>query len=48
MDQKPTESTNKLPYEPPTVLSEEVFETLALACAKDPGSDCEFSPPTKS
>ncbi len=24
----------KLPYEPPAVISEEVFETLALGCAK--------------
>ena len=26
----------RLPYEPPTVVSEEVFETLALSCASGP------------
>jgi hypothetical protein len=29
----------KLPYEPPAVVSEEVFETLALACGKT-GARC--------
>ena len=44
-DSKPTE---KKPYQPPAIVAEEVFETLALACAKDPGGLCEFNPPTKS
>jgi len=28
----------KRKYEPPEILSQEVFETTALACAKRPGS----------
>jgi hypothetical protein len=30
----PDEPTDKLPYEPPAVISDEVFETLALGCNK--------------
>lgn len=33
------EKTGKKPYEKPKVVSEEVFETLALACCK--GVSCE-------
>lgn len=32
-DAKPSTSEPKLPYERPAVISEEVFETLALSCA---------------
>jgi hypothetical protein len=28
------------PYEPPQVISEEVFETLAVACGKTGGFGC--------
>ena len=28
------------PYEPPAVVSEEVFETLAIACGKAGGPQC--------
>ena len=31
------DQTRKRPYEPPRILSEEIFETTALACAKKPG-----------
>jgi len=30
---KPKQDDERLPYEPPAVVSEEVFETLALSCA---------------
>lgn len=42
--QKTEETTEpkRLPYEPPKVVSEEAFETLALSCASAPG--CEFFP----
>ncbi len=30
---KPQAEDDRLPYEPPAVVSEEVFETLALSCA---------------
>ncbi|HKA89494.1 MAG TPA: hypothetical protein VKE22_17635 [Haliangiales bacterium] len=30
----------KLPYEPPAVVSEETFETLAMACKKMSGPTC--------
>ena len=30
------DQTRKRPYEPPRILSEEIFETTALACAKKP------------
>lgn len=32
----PGPKPRKLPYERPAVVSDEVFETLALSCAKDP------------
>jgi hypothetical protein len=28
------------PYEPPAVISEEIFETLAIACGKTGGAFC--------
>lgn len=31
------EEPKRLPYEPPAVVSEETFETLALGCAKTSG-----------
>ncbi len=31
----------KLPYEPPAVVSEETFETLAMACRKMSGPLCQ-------
>jgi len=36
------EQTRKRPYEPPRILSEEIFETTALACGKKPlqGGKC--------
>lgn len=37
-DETPAEI--KEPYEPPAVMSEEVFETLALACGKTGGPGC--------
>jgi hypothetical protein len=30
----------KEPYEPPAVVSEETFETLAIACGKTGGPKC--------
>jgi len=35
-----TESEVKEPYEPPAVISEEVFETLAVTCGKTAGPLC--------
>lgn len=31
-DDKTQQQDDRLPYEPPAVVSEEVFETLALSC----------------
>ena len=33
-DATPTTVDNRAPYEPPEVIGEELFETLALACGK--------------
>lgn len=33
----PENHAGKRKYEPPEILSQEVFETTALACAKRPG-----------
>jgi hypothetical protein len=41
-DQEETNKPERLPYEPPRVISEEAFETLALSCASAAG--CEFFP----
>jgi hypothetical protein len=38
-DRAPDGDEPRLPYEPPAVISEEVFETLALACTKT-GARC--------
>ena len=39
----------RLPYEPPAVISEEVFETLALGCNKTgTQQSCRLQPPAKS
>ncbi|ACY13087.1 hypothetical protein [Haliangium ochraceum] len=38
----------RLPYEPPAVLSEEVFETLALSCAKANALSCPGGNPDRS
>ena len=34
------------PYEPPAIVSEQIFETTALACAKRPaqGGKCNVAP----
>ena len=39
------DQTRKRPYEPPRILSEEIFETTALACQKKPnqGGGCAAS-----
>ena len=39
------DQTRKRPYEPPRILSEEIFETTALACGKKPlqGGKCNLS-----
>jgi hypothetical protein len=34
----PAATAPRKPYEPPRIVSEEVFETLALACGKASGS----------
>lgn len=38
----------RLPYEPPAVISEEVFETLALSCAKANPFVCPGGNPDRS
>jgi hypothetical protein len=38
----------RLPYEPPAVISEEVFETLALSCAKANPFACPGGNPDRS
>ncbi len=37
-DEAPAEARE--PYEPPAVVSEEIFETLAIACGKSSGPAC--------
>lgn len=40
----PTATDPRQPYEPPRIVSEEVFETLALACGKASGGfQCTIS-----
>jgi hypothetical protein len=39
-NEKRDEQEQKLPYEPPAVVTEEVFETLAVACGKQGTSKC--------
>lgn len=38
----------RLPYEPPQVISEEVFETMALSCAKTGDFACPGGNPDRS
>jgi hypothetical protein len=45
-DSEKTEPTERLPYEPPAVVSEEVFETLALGCSKTSTQGTCFPPNT--
>ena len=33
-ESRPSEPTSKRPYEPPQIVSEDAFETTALACGK--------------
>lgn len=40
--------SQRLPYEPPAVISEEVFETLALSCAKANPFACPGGNPDRS
>jgi hypothetical protein len=49
-EDKPTPKPEKRrePYSPPDVASEDTFETLAISCSKDAGSQCDFTPPTSS
>jgi hypothetical protein len=45
-DERP-EQTGKRKYSPPEIVSQEVFETTALACGKKPGqggAKCGASP----
>jgi hypothetical protein len=37
MADKPSPASGKRAYEPPEILTQEVFETTALACGKFPG-----------
>jgi hypothetical protein len=40
LNQEIVAETEREPYEAPAVVSEEVFETLALACGKVNGRTC--------
>ena len=41
IEQPPSDEQDaRLPYEPPAVVSEETFETLAIACGKMSGPAC--------
>jgi hypothetical protein len=45
MDTRPEQAEDKRrPYEPPRIVSEQIFETTALACAKRPaeGGKCNL------
>lgn len=44
-DSDPQPDDGRLPYEPPQVISEEVFETLALSCSKTTSGAPEFCTP---
>jgi hypothetical protein len=37
------EPAARLPYEPPAIISEEVFETLAASCGKAGGARCQLA-----
>lgn len=41
-------TTGRLPYERPAVVSEEVFETMALSCANATRVQCPGSRPDRS
>jgi hypothetical protein len=47
-DENQAERKARLPYEPPAVISEEVFETLALSCAKANPLVCPGGNPDRS
>ena len=49
-EKRPTSAPNKtrLPYQQPRVVSEEVFETLALSCARANAFVCPGGNPNKS
>ena len=42
------EAPARLPYEPPAIISEQVFETLALSCAKANPFVCPGGNPDRS
>lgn len=42
-EEKPEERDQRRPYEAPEVRTEEVFETMALTCAKGEGQ-CNVNP----
>jgi hypothetical protein len=43
---KPAEPAARRPYEPPAIVSEQMFETTALACGKrqSEGGKCNVRP----
>jgi len=45
-NQDKKEPGERLPYEPPAIISEEVFETLALGCSKLSSQGSCFPPNT--
>lgn len=47
-DQKKTEKATRRPYERPAVVSDEVFETMALSCAKANRFTCPGTVPNSS
>ncbi len=48
VDNHQQEPDKRLPYEPPAVISEEVFETLALSCSKANPFVCPGGNPDRS
>lgn len=44
----PHKAAERLPYEPPAVVSEHVFETLALSCARADPLVCPGGNPDRS
>ncbi len=47
-ERDPNPTPKRLPYEKPLVISEEVFETLALSCASGSPLACPGGNPDKS
>lgn len=47
-EEKERTEEERLPYEKPAVISEEVFETLALSCAKANPFVCPGTNPDRS